>query len=196
MFAPRVIVSPCLGLAVTGVASALNAAWSLVLIREGRRLRSQALVADGRHLLADVVTSVGVIAGIGAAAATGWTILDPALAALVALNILWSGWTVMRESVGGLMDEAAPPDLQARIRDLISSNADGAIEAHDVRTRHAGRALFVDFHLVVPGCMSVSRAHAICDEIEVALRQAVEGLVVTIPVEPEDKAKHAGIVVV
>jgi divalent metal cation (Fe/Co/Zn/Cd) transporter len=93
----------------------------------------------------------------------------------------------MKESVGGLMDEAAPPDTLKRIRELISTNAAGALEAHDLRTRHAGRRTFIDFHLVVPGAMSVSEAHDICDEIEDAL--------VTIHVEPENKAKHSGIVV-
>jgi len=82
-----------------------------------------------------------------------------------------------------------------RIREVISTNAEGALEAHDLRTRHAGRMTFVDFHLVVPGEMSVSRAHDICDRIERALRDEVKDALITIHVEPENKAKHTGIVV-
>jgi cation diffusion facilitator family transporter len=195
IFAPRRLDAPALGLAINGAAGVVNALWSWVLIREGRRLRSQALVADGKHLFTDVLTSAGVLIGLLAAWAFDLPILDPALAALVAVNILWSGWQVMRESVGGLMDEAAPPETLSRIRDLISANADGAIEAHDLRTRHAGRMTFVDFHLVVPGHLPVSDAHDICDAIERALKTEIPDALVTIHVEPENKAKHAGIVV-
>lgn len=196
VIAPRGIEAPGAGLAISGVATAVNLAWGVALVGQGGRLRSQALVADGRHLLADVYTSVGVILGIIAASLSGWTILDPALAALVALHILWSGWGVMRESLGGLMDEAAPPETLSRIRELISMNAEGALEAHDLRTRHAGRMMFIDFHLVVPGQLPVSEAHDICDRLERALKSEVEGALITIHVEPENKAKHHGIIVV
>jgi divalent metal cation (Fe/Co/Zn/Cd) transporter len=101
----------------------------------------------------------------------------------------------MKESVGGLMDEAAPPATLKRIRALISAHAVGAIEAHDLRTRHAGRRTFIDFHLVVPGAMSVSEAHDICDGIEQMLKAEVDDALITIHVEPENKAKHSGIVV-
>lgn len=193
---PKPIAAPTEGLAVNGLAGAVNAAWAFVLIREGRRRRSPALAADGRHLLTDVFTSVGVIVGLILAIVTGLDVLDPLLAALVALIILWTGWGIMKESVGGLMDEAAPPEVLDRVRGIISDAGEGAIEAHDVRTRHAGRTTFVEFHLVVPGDMSVVTAHAICDRIENAMRREVPGAVVTIHVEPEEKAKHSGIVVV
>jgi cation diffusion facilitator family transporter len=195
IMAPKPLDAPFDGLLVNGLASVINAGWCWVLISQGRRHRSPALVADGKHLLTDVVSSIGVLFGVGLAAATGWAILDPALAALVALNILWSGWGVMRESVGGLMDEAVPEDTLSRIREVISSQAEGALEAHDLRTRQAGKMTFVDFHLVVPGTMAVSSAHDICDRIERALREEVEDAMITIHVEPEQKAKHAGIVV-
>lgn len=194
--APRMLDAPLEGLLLSGLASALNAGWSFVLISRGRALRSPALVADGRHLLSDVVTSVGVILGILLALATGWAILDPALAALVALNILWSGWKVIRESLGGLMDEAVPDAQLAEIREVISRHAEGAIEAHDVRARPAGRVTFIDFHLVVPAETSVRDAHDICDRIEAALKAAIEGALITIHVEPENKAKHSGVLVV
>jgi len=183
------------GLSLNAAAGVLNAIWATVLIRHGRRMRSPALVADGRHLYTDVLSSVGVLAGLVLATATGWAILDPLLASLVGLVILWSGWKLVRGSVGGLMDEAVDPETLERIRTLIAENANGAIEAHDLRTRHAGRATFLDFHLVVPGPMSVSEAHDICDRIERALRKERPGAVVSIHVEPDDKAKHSGIVV-
>ena len=192
---PRTIEAPAEGLALSIVASVLNAGWSWVLITQGRKLRSPALAADGRHLFSDVVTSVGVVIGIVLAVTTGWAILDPALAALVAVNILWSGWQVIRESLGGLMDEAVPATRLEQIRGVISHNADGALEAHDVRTRNAGRVTFIDFHLVVPAQMTVADAHDICDRIERALKEAVEGALITIHVEPEQKAKADGVVV-
>lgn len=192
---PRIVEAPALGLAVNGAATVLNAAWATVLLRWGRAWRSPALQADGRHLVADVVTSVGVLGGVALAVATGWAWLDPALAGLVALNVLWSGFMLVRHSMSGLMDEAAPADVLARIRQLVSQHAVGAIEAHDLRTRHAGRSTFIEFHLVVPGDMTVAQAHAICDRIEEALQADVDGAVVTIHVEPEGNAHHKGVLV-
>jgi cation diffusion facilitator family transporter len=191
----RPLDAPLHGLLVNGVASVINAAWCWVLITRGRRDRSPALVADGRHLLTDVVSSVGVTLGVLLAIVTGWAILDPALAALVAVNILWSGWRVMKESLGGLMDEAVPGTTLALIRRLIAAEAEGALEAHDLRTRHAGRMTMIDFHLVVPAEMSVKDAHDICDRIEGSIKSELGEALITIHVEPEDKAKHSGIVV-
>jgi divalent metal cation (Fe/Co/Zn/Cd) transporter len=101
----------------------------------------------------------------------------------------------VKESIGGLMDEAVPQVTLARIREIISANAEGAIEAHDLRTRHAGRMMFIDFHLVVPGSMSVSAAHDICDRIEKAVKEEFPDALISIHVEPDDRAKHSGIVV-
>jgi cation diffusion facilitator family transporter len=123
-------------------------------------------------------------------------VLDSLIAALVAVNILWAGWRVIRVSIGGLMDEAVEPEKLDRIRAIIAKNADGAIEAHDIRTRASGRATFVEFHLVVPGSMAVSASHDICDRIERALKAEIANASITIHVEPEEKAKHTGIVVV
>jgi cation diffusion facilitator family transporter len=195
LLTPRLLQSPIEGLLANGAATALNAVWCWILIRHGRRRRSPALIADGRHLLVDVITSLGVLAGVALAVATGWHLLDPVLAALVAVHILWSGWTLLRESVGGLMDQAVPQITLDRIRSLISSHASGALEAHDLRTRHAGRRTFVDFHLVVPGSMTVTEAHEICDRIEAALLAEVEDALISIHVEPDHKAKHTGVVV-
>jgi cation diffusion facilitator family transporter len=127
---------------------------------------------------------------------TGYQKLDAILAALVGVAILWSGWEILKESVVGLMDASVDPKKLLQIKEVISANADGAIEAHDIRTRQAGKATFIDFHLVVPGTMSVEDAHAICDRLEAKLREAVEDVMITIHVEPDEKAKHSGIVVV
>lgn len=186
---PRVIEDFGLGMAISGVATALNGGWSALLIRRGRALRSPALVADGWHLLTDVMTSIGVIAGLVLAAVTGLNVLDPALAVGVACYILWSGSKIVLSSMSGLLDEAADADIQARIRAAIQRSGDGALEAHDVRTRQAGRAIFIEFHLVVPGTMTVNEAHAICDRLEDALEAEIEGSEVVIHVEPEYKAK-------
>lgn len=192
---PRVLDAPLQGLLVNGAASLINAVWCWVLISQGRKRRSPALTADGHHLLSDVISSIGVTFGVLLAIETGWAILDPALAGLVAVNILWSGWKVMRASMSGLLDEAVPDDVLAKVRTTIAQEAAGAVEAHDLRTRHAGQATFIEFHLVVPGEQTVAAAHETCDRIEAALKAVVKDCIVTIHVEPEFKAKHSGIVV-
>lgn len=193
---PTPIEAPARGLAINALASGLNAAWAFILLRYGRLRRSPALAADGRHLLTDVVTSAGVLLGVGLVAVTGWLVLDPVIAALVAVHILWTGWRLTQTSIGGLMDEAPPKEVLEKIRDVIAKEGEGAMEAHDLRTRHAGRATFIDFHLVVPGTMTVAESHEICDRIEAALREDVPDAQITIHVEPEHKAKQAGIPVI
>lgn len=193
---PRPLDAPFEGLAISLVATAINAFWATILIRTGRRERALALTADGKHLFTDVITSVGVFFGLIGAVAFDLPILDPIMAAFVALNIIWMGVMLMRESLGGLMDEAVPADTLGNIKAIIAKEAEGAIEAHDIRTRQAGRTIFVEFHLVVAGTMSVSDAHDICDRIERAVEHGVEGARVTVHVEPDNKAKHQGIVIV
>jgi len=191
---PKRIEAPGLGLAINGSAAIINAIWAMVLLRFGRRYRSPALQADGNHILSDVVTSVGVIAGLGLALAFDQPRLDPLLALIVACNVLWQGWKVIASSVDGLMDRAIDPADESRIQDIIRAEANGAIEAHDIRTRMAGRVSFVEFHLVVDGRMSVEESHRICDRLETALKQAVDGVQVIIHVEPGHKAKDEGVV--
>ncbi|WP_454268590.1 cation diffusion facilitator family transporter [Roseovarius sp. MBR-51] len=195
--APRAMEEPFLGMAINMAAGGINALWALMLIRNGRRYRSPALVADGKHLMTDVVSSVGVLIGVGLALATGWLWLDPAMAVLVAFNILWSGSMVIKASLSGLMDEAVSEVELATIRRVIAAAAsdDTALEAHDLRTRHAGPVTFIEFHLVMPGETTVEAAHDLCDRIEAALMAALPGARVTIHVEPEHKAKHSGHVV-
>jgi cation diffusion facilitator family transporter len=181
---PQPLDAPLLGLAINGVATAVNCAWGLLLIRQGKVSRSPALAADGRHLMTDVYTSGGVLVGVGLVIVTGWMVLDSLIAGLVALNILWTGWTLMKESVGGLMDAALPDAEVARLRRLIEDNKGAAVEARDLRTRHAGRLTFIDFTLRVAPSMTVATAHDICDRLEAALNAEFEGASTTIHLEP------------
>ena len=193
---PRALRTPMTGVLLNAAATAVNAAWSFCLLSWGRRHRSPALVADAWHLLSDVGTSTGVLLGLLLVTLTGWQLLDPALAAVVAGNIIWAGWQLVRKSISGLMDEAVTTEVLRHIRQVISANAEGALEAHDVKTRTAGRATFIEFHLVVPGSMTVATSHRICDRIEEALKTAVDDAEVLIHVEPEDEAKASGVPVV
>ncbi len=192
-FAPKELDAPGLGIAINAVSSAINAVWGWRLIKIGRRERSPALSADGRHIVSDAVSSTGVIVGVVAAVLSGWLQLDALIAAGVGVYILLSGWHLIEDSVGGLMDQAADAETLANIRITIEKAAKGAIEAHDIYTRYAGRATFIQFHLVVPAAMTVAEAHEICDRIENALRDTVPNASIAIHVEPESKAKHTGI---
>ena len=186
---PANLEQPWQGLAINGLATVINFAWASLLIRVGTRDRSPALEADGRHVMTDVVTSVGVIGGLIVAVLTGWHGVDQVLALVVALNILWQGSKVISSSLDGLMDRAVPIEEHMRIRDIISANSAGAIEVHDLKTRIAGRAVFIEFHMVVDADMTVSASHAICDRVEAALAADMPSVRVVIHVEPDDEAK-------
>ncbi len=194
---PVALDAPGAGVAVAVVATVLNAAWAAVLVRTGRAHRSPALVADGRHLWSDVGSTLGVLAGIGLAVATGWWVLDPLLAVAVAVNVVVVGVRLIRESVGGLMDESLPADEMRVVHEAILGEMGAAIEAHALRARRAGSHTFVEFHLVLAGETSVEASHALCDRLEAAIQAAVPGSSVTIHVEPEAKSKgHGGVVAV
>jgi len=193
--APQPIDAPALAIGVNLSATVINGVWGVVLSRIARKLRSPSLKADARHLFTDVFTSVTLAVGVALVAVTGIERIDPALAAAAAVAILWSGYLLIRDSVGGLMDEAPGPEVIERIRSLVAQHAAGALEVHDLRTRHAGRMTFLEFHLVVPGEMTVAAAHVICDRIEEGLVAEMAGLRTTIHVEPDGKAKHHGVLV-
>lgn len=181
------------GLWVNALALALNLLWARVLIKRGGALNSPALTAGGRHLMSDVWTSVGVLGGLILALITGWVILDPLLALLVALNILREGYAVVVSSVNGLMDSAAPPEERAKIEEILHRSAEGALQVHGLKTRRAGVALFVEFHMVVEGAMTVQASHDICDCIEEAIQAELPEAQVIIHVEPEHKLEPSGI---
>ncbi|MCL6706947.1 cation diffusion facilitator family transporter [Pseudomonas sp. R2.Fl] len=187
---PRMLDAPVLGLAVNGLAGIVNLVWARILIRAGKSHRSPALAADGRHIMSDVVTSVGVLVGLVLVVATGYAILDPLLAILVGCNIIWQGWKVISHSVDGLMDKAVEPDEEEAIKAAITANSAGSLGVHYLRTRRGGSATFVAFDLVVPSAMTVREAHVICDRLEAAIKAAQPGARVTIHVEPEDEKAH------
>ena len=142
--APKMLEAPVLGLAINAASAAVNAVWAYILISTGRKARSPALIADGMHINTDVITSVGVLAGLLLSLVTGWVWLDPVMAMVVAVNILWQGWRVISGSVQGLMDGALSLAEIESIRSEISNHATGAIEFHDLKTREAGAARSVD----------------------------------------------------
>ncbi|MFC3075315.1 cation diffusion facilitator family transporter [Shinella pollutisoli] len=187
---PKPLDAPVMGLAINVLAGVVNAVWAVVLIRAGRRHRSPALAADGQHILSDVVTSAGVLVGLLAAIATGYAVLDPLLAVAVALHILYQGWKVIAHSVDGLMDHAVEPAEAEAIKAAIAAHADGSLGVHDLKTRRAGAATFVDFHLVVPAAMPVGEAHDICDRLEDAIRIVQSGAQIAIHVEPDTEKAH------
>jgi cation diffusion facilitator family transporter len=187
--------APFEGILVNGAASILNGIWATLLIRWGRAWRSPAILAGGKHVMTDVWTSAGVLAGFALVPVTGWQWLDPALAAVVAVNIIWTGYSMVQDSVGALMDKAVHPTVLDGLRRVIAANAEGALEVHDIRTRSSGHTTFIEFHLVVPGKMTVDEAHVVCDRLELALREEVGDAFISIHVEPAHKAKQHGVLV-
>ena len=172
------------GLAINILATLINGVWAWVLIRYGKRYRSPAIIGDGQHLVVDVMTSVGVVVGLLLVCLTGYAKLDPLLAIIIALNILYSGWKLIRESAEGLMDTAPEQKEIDHINAIITENL-AADSIHNLKIRCAGRAIFIEFHLVVPGQMTVKASHEICDRIESALKKAYGSATIsTIHVEP------------
>lgn len=161
-----------LGLALVTVATLGNAALGWHLMRVGRRVQSLALVADGRHLLTDVVTSVGVIIGLALVWITGVSILDPIVALLVAAQILRTGWQLAREAIGGLMDEADPSSLAEMVNALEAHREPWWIDAHSLRSWRSGAAMHADLHMVVPRYFDADRLHEIDEHVENALLSA------------------------
>ncbi|KEC54691.1 cation diffusion facilitator family transporter [Bartonella koehlerae] len=185
----KLLQKPGMWLVIHLVSSVINYLWGFILIRQGKIHRSPALKADGMHFITDVFTSLAILIGLVAGFIGGWGILDPILAIIVAINILLQGWKVINSAVQGLMDVGVELNETMRIRELISANAHGALEVHDLLTRVAGRVTFIEFHLVVPAAMPVEEAHQICDRIESILQAEFANVRISIHVEPENEAK-------
>ena len=161
------------GMSVNAVAAAINLAVGVTLVRNGRTRRSITLEADGRHLLTDVLTSVGVLVGVGAVALTGWDPLDPIVALAVAANIVATGVSLVRRAISGFMDRALPKADRARIGAVLDEYSSRGLRFHSLRTRQAGQRAFVSVHVLVPGAWSVQRGHDLLEELESELRDAV-----------------------
>ncbi|RZL30360.1 MAG: cation transporter, partial [Rubrivivax sp.] len=184
---PQPLESVGVGVALAVVSSALNGALAWAMLRKAREVRSVALAGDARHLITDVWTSAGVVAGLIGVMATGWHWLDPLLAMVVALNILREGWHLMRESTRGLMDEALDDDALARVQAVLVafSSAHPARFDH-IASRVAGQRRFVDLHLHLPSHWTLARAAALRGDVERALMAAVPGLRASIQLLPTD----------
>jgi len=183
--APQPIEAPLLGIALSAAATAINLGGGLLLISVGRRLHSIALEADGHHLMSDVWTSVGVIAGVALIAATGWLILDPLIALAVAIQIVWTGVVLMRRSFAGLLDAAIPGAERAEIDKIFAEyRRRYGVEFHALLTRQAGARRFISFHLLVPDAWPVDRAHQLSEEIEERIRSLVPNAITLSHIEP------------
>jgi cation diffusion facilitator family transporter len=181
---PVALAALPLGLGLVTVAAVANFLVARFLLRISREHDAVVLEADARHLFADVVTSVGVVAGLGLQQATGQVWLDPLAALLVGAHIAWLGWGVSRGSVGGLMDVPLPQEEEARVRAILADHAEEILNYHALRTRKAGSDRFIDVHLVLHRTLSVGQAHALCDDLEEHIRQALPRTDITIHVEP------------
>lgn len=176
------------GTLIALAASAINFVVGIVLVRQGRKHHSLILEADGKHLLTDVWTSVGVVGGLGIVWLTRLEILDALLALFVGANILWTGFQLIRRSFNGLMDHAIPTGEQETLRQTIRQHLPTGTTFHALRTRQAGARRFVDFHMLVPGHMSVRDGHRLGMEVEDALRATLPHVEITIHIEPIEEA--------
>jgi cation diffusion facilitator family transporter len=177
------------GVAISCLAALINFWVASVLMRVGRRYGSITLEADARHLLTDVWTSLGVVTGLGAVFFTGWQVLDPLIALVVAAHIVWSGFGLLKRSVAGLLDATLPAEENARIGDVLDRYREQGIEFHDLRTRQSGVHRFMTVHVLVPGSMTVQQGHDLVDRIEQEIYKAVGDITVVSHLEPlEDPA--------
>lgn len=181
---PQPLEAVGIGLLVSVAASAINFATARILLRVGKAHNSITLEADAHHLLTDVWTSVGVILGVGLVALSGWLWLDPAIALLVAANIVWTGWQLMQRSAAGLMDVSLPADKLAEIEALLTGYRKEGLDFHALRTRQAGSRVFVTLHVLVPGEWTVQLGHDWAERIEADIRGALPHAHVTTHLEP------------
>lgn len=192
---PHEIEQIGIGLTVSVVASLINFVVARILLKAGKEHQSITLEADSHHLMTDVWTSVGVVAGVGAVSLTGWTILDPLIALVMAANIVYTGVTLIRRSIAGLMDASlSTQEMQAIENVLDNYRAEFGIDFHALRTRQAGARHFISVHVLVPGAWTVHDAHHIAEDIETDIRAAVQNSVAFTHLEPiEDEISHEDI---
>jgi cation diffusion facilitator family transporter len=184
LITPQPIEDVGLGLTISVVASLINLVVARILLRAGRQHSSIALEADGRHLMTDVWTSVGVVLGVAAVALTGWLRLDAIIALLVAANIVREGWGLLKRTIAGLMDAALPIDEQNAVRSVLAKYEREGIQFHAMRTRQAGARRFVSIHVLVPGNWTVQSGHQLLEGIEADVRQTLSNVTVFTHLEP------------
>jgi cation diffusion facilitator family transporter len=181
---PQPLEAVGVGLAVSVVASIINLATSRILMGVGKKYKSITLEADAHHLRTDVWTSAGVILGVGLVWLTGWLWLDPVIALLVALNIVWTGWQLLQRSAAGLMDVSIPEEELRAIESVLADYRAKGLEFHALRTRQAGTRAFVSFHVLMPGAWTIQQGHDWSEHIEADIRRAVPHAHLTTHLEP------------
>ena len=175
-----------IGLIVSAAASAVNFAAARILLQAGKRENSITLEADAQHLMTDVWTSVGIIVGIGIVALTGWLVLDPIIAILVGLNIVWTAYQLLRRSVAGLMDASLPDQEQKAIEAVMARYREKGVDFHALRTRQSASRRFVSVHVLVPGAWTVHDAHHIAEDFEGDIRRELPDTIIHTHLEPVD----------
>ena len=195
LYDPQPLENMGFGLLISLGASLINLAVAIVLLREGKRSHSITLTADGKHLMTDVWTSVGVVLAIGLVKLTGWLILDPVIAMLVALNIVWTGYRLMHQSARGLIDTAIPSEERMEVEQIFDHFRKDGIEFHSLMTRQAGQRKFISVHILVPGEWTVQRGHDLLEIIEAKVRDHFPiPVTVFTHLEPvEDPVSHSDI---
>lgn len=188
---PAALNQPVTGIVVAIAASLVNGGIALLLQREARRIRSEALAANAKHLLTDVWTSVGVIVGVIAVVLTRWEILDPLIAIVVALNIVRTGFRVVKDSISQLMDERLPETEEKRILDVLDAHPD-VLGYHRLRSRRAGFGRFAEIDIFVEPSLSVHQAHELVRSLEDDILAKLPNLITTIHVEPYEKGRREG----
>ncbi|MFZ5880534.1 MAG: cation diffusion facilitator family transporter [Chloroflexota bacterium] len=183
---PKELEQIGVGLAVSVAASLINLTVAQILLRAGRKNNSITLEADAHHLMTDVWTSVGVVAGIGVVALTGWLVLDPLIAIAVGLNIIWTAYQLIRRSVEGLMDASLPAEEQKQIESVMARFRPRGVEFHALRTRQSAARRFISVHVLVPGEWTVHDAHHVAEDFEGDIRAVLPGTIVFTHLEPND----------
>lgn len=181
---PQPLEAVGIALAISALASIVNLATSRTLMKAGKKYKSITLEADAHHLMTDVWTSAGVIVGVGLLWLTGWLWLDPAIALLVALNILWTGWQLLQRSAAGLMDVSIPEDELQAIEAILEGYRKHGLKFHALRTRQAGTRAFISVHILLPGAWTIQHGHDWSERIEADIRQAVTHAHITTHLEP------------
>ena len=185
LVAPAPIAAPLLGILLSVAATSVNLGCALVLIAVGKRRNSIALESDGRHLMTDVWTSVGVVAGVALVAATGWLVLDPLIALAVAVHIVWTGALLVRRSFRGLLDAAIPAGDVVEVEKIFAEYRKRyGVDFHALRTRSAGSRRFISFHMLVPDEWTVAHAHQLSEEVEERIRSLVQNAILLTHIEP------------
>ncbi len=194
LLTPQSLQSLGLGIVVAVAAAAMNFVTAMIMLRAARRYDSITLEADAKHLMTDVWTSAGIVAGLAVVIfIPHWSILDPVMAIAVGIHIVFTGVDLVRRSANGLMDAALPADEIHAAEAAIRSHLPADASFHDLRTRKAGRRRFLEFHLLVPGGQSVASAHGLCDAIEAAIEARLANTHITIHVEPTESHPPATI---